>query len=58
MTRQERYICNIWDALRGTFPNAPDKRLMKRVVERYRKEYNDDITAEDIVSALEARADE
>lgn len=58
MTRQERYICRIWDALRGRYPNAPDKRLMARAVERYRKEYNDDITMEDIVNALEMRSNE
>lgn len=58
MTRQERSICNIWDSLRGEFPHVPDKRLMVRAVERYRKTFNDDITAEDIAAALERRADD
>ncbi len=57
MTRQERSICQLWDTLRQKYPNAPDARLMKTTVERYRRDFKDDITAEDIVEALERRAD-
>lgn len=57
MTRQERCICALWDKLRENFPTMRDKALMEKAIERYAKEYKDDITADDILAALDARAD-
>lgn len=58
MTRQERSICSLWDRMRENFPTMRDKALMERAVKQYAKEYKDDITANDIMSALEARAND
>lgn len=56
MTRQERSICYLWDSLREKHPRMRDQALMARAVERYRREFHDDITADEILAALEARA--
>lgn len=58
MTRQEHAICKLWDSLREKKPLAADDKLMADLTRHYRKTYNDEITPSDILSALEARANQ
>lgn len=51
-------MCELWDTLRGNFPGSPDKLLLQKTVELYRIRYHDDVTADDILNALERRSDE
>lgn len=58
MTRQEKALCELWDTLRGNYPSTSDQLLLQKTVELYRIRFHDDVTADDILNALERRSNE